>query len=200
MPLLSFLAEAVSISLSGVMSPGPITAVAVGRGGESPYAGPLVALGHGLVEFPLIALVGWGFGFLVETAWVRTAIALVGGLVLLVMGIGMLRGRKRAGPAGEPAHRLPLVAGALLSVGNPFFLVWWVTVGAALIGRSLQFGAWGPLVLGLAHWSVDLTWCTLLSASPIAAGVPLGRASRRRSSCSAVPFSCSLAASTSWMG
>jgi len=162
--LLSFLAEAVLISLSGVMSPGPITAVAVGRGGESPYAGVLVALGHGLVEFPLIALVGWGFGFLVETAWVRTAIALAGGLVLLGMGIGMLRSRQRAGPADERAHRLPLVAGALLSAGNPFFLVWWVTIGAALIGRSLQFGPWGPLVLGLAHWSVDLTLCTFLSA------------------------------------
>ena len=164
MLLLSFLAEAVLISLSGVMSPGPITAVAVVRGGESPYAGVLVALGHGLVEFPLIALVGWGFGFLVQTAWVRTAIALVGGLVLLAMGIGMLRSRQRASPADGRVHRLPLVAGALLSAGNPFFLVWWVTVGAALIGRSLQFGAWGPVVLGVTHWSVDLTWCTFLSA------------------------------------
>ena len=163
MLLLSFLAEAVLISLSGVMSPGPITAVAVGKGGESPYAGVLVALGHGMVEFPLIALVGWGFGALVETPWMRTGIALVGGVVLLALGIGMLRNRRRAGASQTPEHRLPLVAGMLLSAGNPFFLIWWVTVGAALIGRSLQFGAWGPVVLGAAHWSVDLTWCTFLS-------------------------------------
>jgi threonine/homoserine/homoserine lactone efflux protein len=162
--LLSFLAEAVLISLSGVMSPGPITAVAVWRGSESPYAGALVALGHGLVEFPLIALVAWGFGALVETPWVRTGIALVGGLVLLVLGLGMLRNRKGANTDKEPQRRMPLVAGLLLSIGNPFFLIWWVTVGAALIGRSMQFGAWGPAVLGVAHWSVDLTWCTFLSA------------------------------------
>jgi threonine/homoserine/homoserine lactone efflux protein len=161
--LLSFLAEAILISLSGVMSPGPITAVAVGRGGESPYAGVLVALGHGLIEFPLIALVGWGFGTLVETPWVRTGIALVGGIVLLVLGIGMLRQQREAGTSKEPNQRMPLVAGLVLSAGNPFFLIWWVTVGAALIGRSLQFGTWGPLALGAAHWSVDLTWCTFLS-------------------------------------
>jgi threonine/homoserine/homoserine lactone efflux protein len=161
--LLSFLAEAVVISLSGVMSPGPITAVAVSRGGESPYAGPLVALGHGLAEFPLMALIAWGFGALVETAWVHTAIALVGGVLLLVLGIGMLRSRRQGGQAAESAHRYPLVAGLLLSAGNPFFLIWWVTVGAALIARSLQFGAWGPVALGLAHWSVDLTWCSVLS-------------------------------------
>lgn len=163
MPLLSFLAEAVVISLSGVMSPGPITAVAVGRGGESPYAGPLVALGHGLVEFPLIALIGWGFGALVQVGWVHTGIALVGGALLLVMGIGMLRTRRPGGPVDEPAHRYPLVAGLLLSAGNPFFLIWWVTVGAALIARSLQFGTWGLVAFGLAHWSVDLTWCSVLS-------------------------------------
>jgi len=162
--LLGFLAEAMLISLSGVMSPGPITAVAVVRGGESPYAGALVALGHGLAEFPVIGLVGWGFGTLVETPWVRTAIALVGGIVLLVLGVGMLRSRQRGSPADGHGQRLPLVAGFLLSAGNPFFLVWWATVGAALIGRSLQFGTWGPLALGLAHWSVDLTWCTFLSA------------------------------------
>jgi threonine/homoserine/homoserine lactone efflux protein len=162
--MLSFLSEAVLISLSGVMSPGPITAVAVGRGSDSPYAGVLVAVGHGLIEFPLIALVAWGFGTLVQTPWVRTAIALVGGVVLLVLGIGMLRGRRRADAVSEAAHRFPVVAGLLLSAGNPFFLVWWVTVGAALIGRSLQFGPWGPAILGVTHWSVDLTWCTLLSA------------------------------------
>jgi threonine/homoserine/homoserine lactone efflux protein len=161
--LWSFLAEAILISLSGVMSPGPITAVAVGRGGESPYAGVLVALGHGLVEFPLIAVVAWGLGALVDAPWVRTAIALVGGVVLLVLGIGMLRNRQGAATK-EPERRVPLIAGLLLSVGNPFFLIWWVTVGAALVARSLQFGVWGPLVLGVVHWSVDLTWCTFLSA------------------------------------
>ena len=164
MLLVSFLAEAMVISLSGVMSPGPITAVAVGRGAQSPYAGILVALGHGLVEFPLIAVVGWGFGTLLEAPGVRTGIALVGGIVLLIMGIGMLRNRQRAGPIQESGDRQPLVAGLLLSAGNPFFLIWWATVGAALIGRALQFGAWGPLVLGAAHWSVDLTWLAFLSA------------------------------------
>ncbi len=152
------------ISVSGVMSPGPVTAVAVGRGSESPHAGALVALGHGVVEFPLIAAVAWGFGQLLQAAPAKLGIALVGGVVLVIMGIGMLRSQHGEQRQESAPHRFPLVAGILLSAGNPFFLIWWVTVGAALIGRSLEFGVWGVVALALAHWSIDLVWCYLLSA------------------------------------
>ncbi len=57
MSLLGFLFEAVLISLSGVMAPGPMTTVAVGKGSESPHAGALVAVGHAIVELPLMVAV-----------------------------------------------------------------------------------------------------------------------------------------------
>ena len=62
MPLLTFLLEAVLVSLSGVMAPGPITAVTIGKGSDSPHAGALVAVGHGIVEFPLMIAIFYGFG------------------------------------------------------------------------------------------------------------------------------------------
>ncbi len=46
MSLSMFLVEAVLISLSGVMAPGPMTAVAVSKGSENPYAGAWMAAGH----------------------------------------------------------------------------------------------------------------------------------------------------------
>jgi len=57
MALLNFLFTAVVISLSGVMAPGPITAVTIGKGSKSPYAGALIAIGHGIVEFPLMVAI-----------------------------------------------------------------------------------------------------------------------------------------------
>lgn len=53
MALLTFLFTAVIISLSGVMAPGPMTTVTISKGSKSPYAGALIAVGHGIVEFPL---------------------------------------------------------------------------------------------------------------------------------------------------
>jgi threonine/homoserine/homoserine lactone efflux protein len=175
MSLLGFLLEAVLISLSGVMAPGPISAVAVGKGSDSPHAGALVAIGHGVVEFPLMALDFWGFGALLELSYVQSAIALVGGGLLLFMGIDMLRKIKRAEIGTRRGSRSPLAAGILLSIGNPYVLIWWMTVGAALIARSLQFGMWGLVALALAHWLCDLSWSYLLSIASYRGGRFFGR-------------------------
>jgi threonine/homoserine/homoserine lactone efflux protein len=175
MALLTFVLETVLISLSGVMAPGPITAVAVGKGSESPHAGALVAVGHGIVEFPLIAIVYWGFGYLANASYAHVIIAFVGGALLLLMGIDMLRKVRSLELGARRGVRSPVVAGILLSIGNPYFLIWWVTVGAALIARSLQFGIWGVVILAIAHWSCDLSWSYLLSAVSFRGGRLLGR-------------------------
>jgi threonine/homoserine/homoserine lactone efflux protein len=171
MHLAAFLLEAASISLSGVLSPGPVTAVVVGKGSESPHVGVLVAVGHGIVEFPLIALVAWGIGYLFDLPVARTAIALVGGVLLLVMGVDMLRGIKSARVEDRRSERYPVLAGIVLSAGNPFFLIWWATVGAALVSRSLG----GVVALALTHWSCDLGWCYFLSVLSFKGGQFFGK-------------------------
>ncbi len=163
MAYVTFLLEAVLVSLSGVMAPGPITSVTVGYGNEDPWAGAGVAVGHGVVEFPLMVGVFFGVGTLVDLPVVQTAIALVGSAFLLYTGIGLLRGIRQEKIGGTKSSRSPIAAGALLSVGNPYFLVWWATVGAALILRSVEFGLLGFAGFAVAHWTCDLVWDTFLS-------------------------------------
>ena len=163
MPLLTFLLEAVLVSFSGVMAPGPLSATAVARGSESPHAGAVVAIGHGIVELPLMAAIFFGLGFLLEQFHVRVVTALVGGLLLSVMGIGMLRSVRRAEFAANANTHSSMVAGMVLSAGNPYFLLWWATVGATLISRSARFGMPGFLSLALLHWLCDFVWLYLLS-------------------------------------
>ena len=163
MPLLTFLLEAVLVSFSGVMAPGPLSATTVARGSESPHAGAVVAIGHGIVELPLMAAIFFGLGFLLEQFYVRVAVALVGGLFLSVMGVGMLRSIKRTELAASRNIRSSMVAGIVLSAGNPYFLLWWATVGATLISRSARFGMPGFLSLALLHWLCDFAWLYLLS-------------------------------------
>jgi len=179
MSFLAFLLEAVLISLSGVMAPGPVTTLVVGKGNESPHAGALVALGHGVVEFPLMIGVFFGVGQLLERPHARAVVALVGGLFLLWMGIDMLRSLKQQRLEAHGSNHSPVVAGLLLTVGNPYFLVWWATVGAAMILRSVRFGLLGFLAFAVAHWSCDLVWDTLLSALSFKGGQVFGRRFQR---------------------
>ena len=49
-----FLASVLLISLSGVLMPGPLFAVTIQKAAKSKISGALIAVGHGIVEFPLM--------------------------------------------------------------------------------------------------------------------------------------------------
>ncbi len=119
-----------------VMVPGPITAMTVSKGTQNPHSGPMIAIGHGIVELPLILIIFFGFGNFLEITWVKVAIGFLGGLFLLKMGIGLIKNifNSKAGKTDD--NYTPLQAGIVLSIANPYFLIWWATVGAVLT-RSL---------------------------------------------------------------
>ena len=173
--MLSFLVEAVLISLSGVLAPGPMTAVAVGIGSRNPYAGITMTLGHAIVEIPLMAALILGAGPLFQIAGVRTGIGLVGGALLLAMGIQAFRTIRTVDIRANRSARSPIAAGILLSIGNPYFLVWWATVGFALLIRAADFGRQGLVTFACVHLSCDLVWLTFLSTLAFAGANVLGR-------------------------
>jgi threonine/homoserine/homoserine lactone efflux protein len=67
-----------------------------------------------------------------------------------------------------------MLAGLVLSAANPYLLVWWATVGTVLIMRAGKFGVLAVVVLAVAHWTCDLIWCYLLSATAFGGGQLLG--------------------------
>ncbi|OHD71655.1 MAG: hypothetical protein A2W19_02335 [Spirochaetes bacterium RBG_16_49_21] len=162
---LQFLAGALIISLSGVMAPGPLTAVTVGKGAQSPSAGALVAVGHGIVEFPLMTAIFFGFGFLFNLPHVRPVVGMAGGMYLFFMAAGMLKGvRNHDLPAQQKESHSPVLSGIILSAGNPYFLLWWASAGAMLVMQSAAYGIVGLLLFMTLHWSCDLAWSWFLSA------------------------------------
>jgi len=164
MPLLAFLLSVALISLSGVVMPGPVFAVTVARGRRSPYAGALVAIGHGIIEFPLMFLVYYGFAGFLQRQAVQVAIGILGGLMLVWMGYGMIRSSRQLAAAADSNVQFgPVAAGVATTAANPYFFLWWATVGALLISRSLAYGLAGFLLFTLTHWLCDLSWDTLVS-------------------------------------
>jgi len=173
--LSAFLIEAVLISLSGVMAPGPITAVTVSKGTKSPHAGAIIALGHGIVEIPLMILILYGFGEILKIAYIKAIIGLLGGLFLLKMGLNLLQGIKQAKINSSNNPHSPLMAGIILSLANPYFLIWWATIGSILIFRSITFGLFGFVIFMILHWSCDFFWCYFLSALSFKGGQFFGK-------------------------
>jgi threonine/homoserine/homoserine lactone efflux protein len=117
----------------------------------------------------------YGFGHFLNTPHVKAGISFVGGLFLVMMGVGMLRSIQAVEAHSRYDTHSPTVAGVLLTLGNAYFLIWWATVGAALIARSIQFGMAGFLVFALGHWMCDFLWDYFLSALSFKGGQFFGR-------------------------
>jgi threonine/homoserine/homoserine lactone efflux protein len=157
------------------MAPGPITAVTIGKGSKNPHAGALISLGHGIVEFPLILLIFLGFDSLIKIQYVRESIGIAGGLFLLWMGIDIMRSLKIDNIKEKTEKHKPVTAGIFLSFGNPYFIIWWATLGATLIMRSAEFGLLWFAVFALVHWLCDFLWLYFLSIMSYKGGVFFGK-------------------------
>ena len=169
-----FLLQVIIISFTGVMAPGPITAFTVGMGTKSPHAGALVAIGHAIVEFPLMIFVYYGLGHVLRLAYLKAVIFSLGGLFLLFIGADMLRSIKESSDFSGTHSEAPLVAGILLSLGNVYFIIWWITVGASLISKAVAFGLVGVITFAVVHWLCDFVWYYLLSAATYKGGHVFG--------------------------
>jgi threonine/homoserine/homoserine lactone efflux protein len=181
MGLLLFLSNVFVISLSGALAPGPVTAAAIGMGSSNRWAGLFMALGHGIVEFPLMLLLLLGVGRLLKRPVMSILIGFAGGGFLVFLAVQMVEGL--GGSGSGPAHATgssPLAAGIFLSAGNPYFLVWWATVGLTLITTARNtFGLWAFGLMALVHWSCDLVWLTVLSWASFKGTVLLGPTGRQ---------------------
>ena len=164
--LMTFLGCAIGISLSGVMAPGAITAATLGAGTRHRHAGAMIAIGHAVVEVPLVVAIVLGLGTVIERTGVKIGIGLAGGVFLLLMGWGMIREIRKhatAEPVDDAKFRSPFLAGIVLSASNPYFLLWWATVGLALTTRATELGMLAFVLFVIVHWLLDLIWLEILS-------------------------------------
>jgi threonine/homoserine/homoserine lactone efflux protein len=163
MELLAFLGTVFVISLSGALQPGPVTATAITMGVRNKWAGALMSIGHGLIEFPLMVLIILGLGEILQKQPVKIAIGSMGGLILLVMAVGMWKTAAVHEEMAGMKTSNPILAGLLLTASNPYFLIWWATVGLTLATKASGWGKWAFALFGLTHWLVDLIWLHALS-------------------------------------
>lgn len=160
-----FLVSVVVISLSGVMMPGPLFAMTVAKSYKNPTSGALVALGHAVVEVPLIFLIYFGFANFLKLTQLQIVIGVAGGAILIYMGTDMIRSRRAMVEDGKDLPYGSFVGGIITTAVNPYFLLWWASVGAALIVKSIAFGLMGFVMLTVIHWLCDFGWLSGISVA-----------------------------------
>ncbi len=149
--------------------PGPLLAVTLGHSPAYGWKfGPMAIVGHGLLELGLISLVFLGAGPVLKAASVQGWVGLAGGLILLWMGKGMVRVLRAGGRAAETGvitgrGDRAVFLGVIMSVSNPYWTLWWATVGLAYLTVAARSGPIGIAVFFAGHISGDLAWYTLVS-------------------------------------
>ena len=165
--IFGFLGLVILISASGVMSPGPLFAANVMYGlREGKISGVKMAVGHTIVEFPLILLLGVGLFSIESIPEIRTVITILGAVGLFAFAILQIRSvTKQKFNLETRSGQGPFVAGIFLSALNPFFIIWWLTIGLVLISESIQnFGIIGIVILFLFHIWMDYAWLFTIAA------------------------------------
>ncbi len=155
-----FLASVLLISLSGVLLPGPLFAVTLKKSAKSKTAGALIAVGHGIVEFPLMFLIFFLLSQFDIPSVVQIAVGLIGGLLMILMGLQAFHNRHKQEATSVSFKRDSVLAGAWTTAANAGFILWWLTIGTTLILNAKLFGLLGFSVFAGVHWLTDFSWYT----------------------------------------
>ena len=157
------------VALSGAMMPGPLLSVTISESSHRGYiTGPLLIAGHGILELALVISLLLGLAPFLQRKEVFIITAIGGSIVLLWMAFGMFRSLPSLTLKGrfeKSSNNNLLITGVLLSIVNPYWTIWWVSIGLGYILHSLSFGKWGVFSFFSGHIMADLLWYSAISAA-----------------------------------
>jgi threonine/homoserine/homoserine lactone efflux protein len=157
------------VALSGALMPGPLLTVTVGEAARRGFwAGPLIMVGHALLELALVLLLLVGLGAWLNRPVILGVVGVVGAGMLAWMGCMTLRASRHGRLEFDPQDNSglnPVLAGVLMSAANPYWLLWWVTIGLGYVMFARQYGAAGVVFFYLGHIAADFAWYSLVSGA-----------------------------------
>lgn len=156
------------IALSGAMMPGPLLTATISESSQrGASTGPLLIVGHGILELLLLVALVFGMAPFLQRGDVFAVVAISGGIILIWMAVGMFRrlpslsislnhvASKRRGSI--------VLNGAVLSIVNPYWIIWWATIGFGYVIYSWQFGMAGIAFFFTGHILADFAWYSTVS-------------------------------------
>ena len=165
--LITIFATSFVIALSGALMPGPLLTITLSESARRGfYAGPLIVLGHGILELFLLLLLLLGLAPILKNDQVIGSVGVVGAVVLIWMAVGMIRSLPSLSlerVAKDSRSTNPVWAGVLMSLANPYWIIWWATIGLGYILYSFTVGLLGVAAFFAGHILADLAWYAAVS-------------------------------------
>jgi threonine/homoserine/homoserine lactone efflux protein len=156
-----------TIALSGALMPGPLLATVIYESTkQGAKTGPLMILGHGLLEMLMLVLLIFGFTRYIHNPLALKIIAILGAFLLCFFGIKMLLSVPKLsldfGPDYKYSSNLVLT-GITMSLANPYWTIWWLTIGLGLFLGAERLGYVAVGVFFVGHILADLSWYSVVS-------------------------------------
>jgi threonine/homoserine/homoserine lactone efflux protein len=169
MEIVQFIITVVLVTVSGALAPGPLFFATLSQGSQSgTKTGMVFSISHTIIEFSLIMCLAVGLLTVANEQFVKQIIGISGGLVLIIFGFIQLknfitRNVEENKPKVIETKRLFLL-GMVFTGLNPYFIIWWLTVGAQLIILSLEFASFvGVIFMYVCHVWMDYVWLISIS-------------------------------------
>lgn len=157
------------VGLSGALVPGPMFTVTVSDSVKKGFiAGPMVVLGHIMAEIVMMIVILAGLGQILGSQTAAFVIGIFGGIVLIFMGYNISRSNTVLSNIKTDENETPkygsFFKGVITSISNPYFFIWWGTIGLAFMFKGLALaGLIGLLAFSIGHWLADLSWFSVIS-------------------------------------
>ncbi|MBU1077396.1 MAG: LysE family translocator [Spirochaetes bacterium] len=172
MELILIFSGAFIVGLSGALMPGPLMTITISHSVKRGFiAGPLVILGHMILEISLLIAIVLGFKNVISAPLAMKVVFIAGGAILIALGIDlMINHRKSTVPTGtteksalKKVFSHPIISGIVVSLSNPYWTIWWVTIGLGYVIKALKYGFLGITLFFSGHILSDLIWYSFIS-------------------------------------
>jgi len=167
--------SALMVGFSGAVVPGPMFTVIITNATSKGFRSVVFTiLGHAFIELIILILFLAGLLHYLNNVIVIKIIGIAGGAALLYLAYDLinssLRNKLKIGQDKEDSAKnkskininSPFLQGMFVSAINPYWYIWWVTVGAAFLINSIKYGVLGVCLFYIGHISSDFIWYLII--------------------------------------
>ncbi|MCL5772085.1 MAG: LysE family translocator [Actinobacteria bacterium] len=163
------------VGFSGAIVPGPMFTMVVTNVAKNGFnASVFIVIGHALTELIILILFLAGILKYLNNEIVIKVIGITGGVALLYLSFDLiysvLKNKikisfKKENPDKKEYNKntgFSFLQGMFVSVINPYWYIWWVTVGAAFLLKSIKYKIFGVSFFYIGHISSDFIWYLII--------------------------------------
>ena len=162
---------AMIVGFSGALSPGPMLTLVISSTAEKGFwTSFFIVVGHAILELAVVAAFFLGLIRYLENPLISKVIGIVGGVFLIYLGIDIIisvfrkkflidfKSVLKQRTMNARSTGIIMAKGVLVSLMNPYWYIWWISIGAAFIIRSVKFDVAGVAAFFTGHISADFIW------------------------------------------